>query len=65
MCLFRLSWSASLADFEHVQLLAEYAWFREAVKNFFERVQEAQVYRRLNRSLSVKIRGYYVIVVAQ
>src|SRR6185369_9612830 len=34
MCLFRLSWSASLAEFEHVQLPAEYAWFGRGSRNF-------------------------------
>jgi hypothetical protein len=34
-----MSWSASLAEFEHVQLTAEYAWFEGVVKKIFERVQ--------------------------
>jgi len=35
MWLFRLSWSASLkAEFEHVQLWAEYAWLEKVSRSF-------------------------------
>src|SRR4029078_6172260 len=53
MCLFRLSWSASLAEFEHVQLPADYAWFERLSRAFLNTFRK----RGFERSGTTDCRG--------